>query len=143
MKNISLNLPPFRKGPFLCSSITRKIYIYLEPWNLVENCPINSTFWYISPPLIHLTNVIFIILNVREGYLYPKNPKFLAICCSLNFMQEAWKATTKLHIYDFIRYISNALLTLWSKFDKSGRFYEEIDQNNNIRFAKGRFRVHP
>ena len=31
-EKIGLKLPPFRKGPFLCSSITRKIF-HLEPWN--------------------------------------------------------------------------------------------------------------
>ena len=94
-KKIGLKLPPFCEGPFLCSSITRKIYP-LEPWNLVENCPIHSYVRYISHCLTTISNVVFIIFNVREGYPYPPNPEFLA-----------WKAT-RLHIYDFISYVCNA-----------------------------------
>ena len=29
-------------------------------------------------------------------------------------MKEAWKATTKLHIHDFISYVCNTWLTFWS-----------------------------
>ena len=57
-KKIGLKLPPFRKGPFLCLSITRKIF-HLEPWNLVENCHIDSSFQYKSHYLTYLSYVVF------------------------------------------------------------------------------------
>ena len=104
------------------SSITRKIF-HLEPCNLVENCPIDSSFRHISHYLPNISYVVFTILNAREGYSYPQNPEFLAICCSLNFMQEAWKVTTKLHIHNFITYVCNDWLTFWSLLNKIGSFF--------------------
>ena len=68
----------------------------------------------------------------------PQNPEFLAICCSLHFIKEAWKPTTKLHIHDFISYVCDAWLTLWSIFDKLDRFYEEIGLKWHT-FRKGTF----
>ena len=118
-------IPPFRKGPFLCSAITSKIF-HLQPWNLVENSLIDLSLRYISQYLTNISYLVFRIFNVRGGYPYPQNPEFLVIFCSLNFMQEAWKATTKLHLHDFISYVCNAYLTFWSIFYKMSRFYEEI-----------------
>ena len=84
LKKNGLNLPPFHKGPFLCSYITKKIF-HLEPCNLVENCPIESSFRYRSHYLTNVTYAVFRIVNVRKGYPYPQNLEFLATCCRLNF----------------------------------------------------------
>ena len=63
----------------------QKIF-HIEPWNLAENCPIDSSFWYIAHHSTNISYVVFTIFNLRKGYPYPQNPEFLAICCSLHFM---------------------------------------------------------
>ena len=71
---------------------------YLEPWHFVKNCSIASSFRHVSHCLTNVSYVVSRKFKVREVYPNPPNLDFLAICCSLNHMQEAWKATTKLYM---------------------------------------------
>ena len=61
----------FRKGTFQDLSIARQIY-HLDSWNLVENCPIASSYRNIYHCLTIISYIVFRILNVKEGYPTPK-----------------------------------------------------------------------
>ena len=98
MKKISLKLPPFRKGPFLCSSITIWNNISSGAMKLGRKMP----YRLLCPTHISLfdKHIIrsFQSFQCKGRLPYPPNPDILAICCSLNFMWEAWKATAESHM---------------------------------------------
>ena len=75
MKKMDMKWPPFRKGKFLCSSVTKKMF-YPEPWNLSDNFPMDSFFRHISHCVTNISYVVFKILDVREGYPYPQIGSF-------------------------------------------------------------------
>ena len=74
-EEIDLKWHTFRKGTFQGSSIARQIY-HLDSWNLVQNCPIASSYRNIYQCLTIISYIVFRILNVREGYPHPKTPNF-------------------------------------------------------------------
>ena len=45
-------------------------------WNLIQNCPIASSYRNIYHCLTIISYIIFRILNVREGYPHPQIPNF-------------------------------------------------------------------
>ena len=74
-EEIYLKWHTFRKGMFQGSSIARKIY-HLDSLNLIQNCPIASSYRNMHHCLTILSYIVFRILHVREGYPHPKIPNF-------------------------------------------------------------------
>ena len=74
-EEIDLKWHTFCEGTLQVSSIARQIY-HLDSWNLIQNCPTASSNRNIHHCLTIISNIVFRILNVREGYPHPKIPNF-------------------------------------------------------------------
>ena len=59
-------------------TLAKQIY-HLESQNLVQNCPIASSYRNINHCLTIISYIISRILNVREGYPHLKYTKFLPL----------------------------------------------------------------